>query len=76
MTDLTQSYASGTSDVPLIGAAIGAQFDAAVARWGARDALIVRQQDVRWSWSDLKERVDAFAAGLMELGLEPGSRIG
>ena len=76
MTDFTQSYASGTSDVPLIGATIGAQFDEAVARWGARDALIVRQQDIRWSWADLKERVDAFAAGLMDLGLEPGSRIG
>ncbi|MDE0794636.1 MAG: AMP-binding protein [Alphaproteobacteria bacterium] len=76
MTDLTQSYASGTSDVPLIGATIGVQFDAAVARWGERDALIVRQQDIRWSWVDLKERVDAFAAGLMDIGLDPGSRIG
>jgi fatty-acyl-CoA synthase len=76
MTDRTQSYASGTSDVPMIGATIGAQFDAAVARWGARDALIVRQQDIHWSWADLKERVDDFAAGLMDLGLEPGSRIG
>ena len=76
MTYLTQSYASGTSDVPLIGATIGAQFDTAAARWGVRDALIVRQQDIRWSWVDLKERVDAFAAGLMDLGLAPGSRIG
>jgi len=76
MTKLRQSYASGTSDVPLIGATIGAQFDAAVARWGARDALIDRQQDIRWSWADLKERVDDFAAGLMDLGLVPGSRIG
>lgn len=76
MTDFTQSYASGTSDVALIGATIGAQFDTAVARWGARDALIVRGQDIRWSWADLKERVDAFAAGLMDLGLAPGSRIG
>lgn len=76
MTDFTQCYASGTSDVPLIGATVGAQFDAAVARWCNRDALIVRGQDIRWSWADLKERVDAFAAGLMDLGLEPGNRIG
>ena len=76
MTNFTQSYASGTSDVPLIGATIGAQFDAAVERWCNRDALIVRGQDIRWSWGDLKERVDAFAAGLMDLGLEPGDRIG
>jgi fatty-acyl-CoA synthase len=76
MTGLTQSYASGTSDVPLIGATIGAQFDAAVGRWGARDALVVRQQDIRWSWNELRDRVDAFAAGLLDIGLEPGSRIG
>jgi len=76
MSELQQSYASGTSDVPLIGSTIGAQFDAAVARWDKRDALVVCQQDVRWSWNDLKQRVDTFAAGLMDLGLEPGSRIG
>ncbi|MGB0631439.1 MAG: AMP-binding protein [Alphaproteobacteria bacterium] len=76
MTVSTQSYASGTSDVPLIGSTIGAAFDAAVDKWGDRDALIVREQDVRWSWSDLKQRVDDFAAGLMDLGLQPGDRIG
>jgi len=76
MTGFTQSYASGTSDVPLIGSTIGAAFDAAAVRWGARDALVVRGRDIRWSWSDLKERVDNFAAGLFDLGLETGSRIG
>ena len=44
MTGLTQSYASGTSDVPLIGATIGAQFDAAVGRWGARDGKYLIQE--------------------------------
>jgi fatty-acyl-CoA synthase len=73
---LTQSYAHGTSDVPLIGDTIGQHFDAAVVRWADRDALMVRHQDIRWSWADLKARVDDFAAGLIELGLEPGSRIG
>ncbi|MEC7491051.1 MAG: AMP-binding protein [Pseudomonadota bacterium] len=76
MKDFTQSYASGTTGVPLIGATIGSQFDAAVARWGSRDALVVRQQNVHWSWLDLKDRVDKFAAGLIHLGLTPGSRIG
>src|SRR6202044_2559432 len=43
---------------------------------GDRPALIVRQQRVRWSYRDLAERVDAFASGLLALGLEPGERIG
>lgn len=76
MTDLTQSYASAVSDVPLIGETIGARFDAAAARWADRDALVVPDQDIRWSWADLKTRVDDLAAGLVDLGLAPGARIG
>ncbi|MEP4885242.1 MAG: AMP-binding protein, partial [Alphaproteobacteria bacterium] len=71
-----QSYVHGASDVPLIGDTIGAHFDAAAGQWAERDALVVRHQDITWSWAELKARVDDFAAGLIELGLEPGSRIG
>ena len=76
MRKLTQSYTHGASSVPLIGQTIGAYFDAAAARWGDRDALIVRHQNLRWTFAQLQEKVDAFAAGLLALGLEPGERIG
>ena len=76
MTKLTQSYVHGGSDVPLIGETISAHFDRSATRWSDRDALIVRHQDVRWSYSELQRRVDAFAAGLLALGLEPGDRVG
>ena len=76
MPKLTQSYVHGASDVALIGETIGIHFDKAAARWGERDALIVRQQDVRWSYGELQRRIDDFAAGLLALGLEPGDRIG
>ena len=49
MPKLTQSYVHGASDEPLIGETIGVYFDKSAARWGERDALIVRQQNVRWS---------------------------
>lgn len=71
-----QSYVHGISDVPLIGDTIGRHFDAAAARWADRDALVVRHQGISWPWAELKARVDDFAAGLIELGLVPGSRIG
>jgi fatty-acyl-CoA synthase len=76
MTEPAPSYAHGTSTTALIGKTIGANFDRAVARWGDRPALVVRQQGVRWSYRELGEKVDAFAAGLIGLGLKPGERVG
>ena len=72
MTEAALSYVHGASDVPLIGETIGAHFDRTVARWGDRPALIVRQQGVRWSYRELGEQVDAFAAGLLALGPAAG----
>jgi fatty-acyl-CoA synthase len=73
---LALSYAHGASAVPLLGDTIGAHFDRTVARWGDRPGLIARQQDIRWTYRELGEKVDAFAAGLLALGLQPGERIG
>ena len=36
----------------------------------------MREQDVRWTYAELDAEVDAFAAGLLALGLEPGDRVG
>ena len=76
MAKLVQSYVHGVSSVPLIGETIGAHFDKVAERWTDRDALIVRQQNLRWSYGELKAKVDAFAAGLLALGLSPGDRVG
>jgi len=73
---LTQSYVHGASDKPLIGETIGVNFSGAVMRWGDREALVVRHQNIRWTYAELAREVDAFAAGLLALGLEPGDRIG
>ena len=76
MTKLTQSYVHGASSVPLIGETLGVHFDRAVARWREELALVVRHQQVRWTYGELKQRVDRFAAGLLALGLKPGERVG
>ena len=76
MAKLRQSYAQGACDPPLLGETVGSLLDRAAARWGEREALVVRHQDVRWTYADLKRRVDAVAAGFLALGLEPGDRIG
>ncbi|MFL5281115.1 MAG: AMP-binding protein [Rhodopila sp.] len=76
MTEPVPSYAHGASDQPMLGDTIGVHFDRTVARWGDRPGLIVRQQDINWTWAELAERVEAFAAGLVAIGLKPGDRIG
>ena len=73
---LTESYVHGASAKPLIGQTIGKSFDQSVERWRDREALVVRHQNIRWTYGELQEEVDAFAAGLLSLGLEPGDRIG
>jgi len=70
------SYVHGASATPLIGETIGVRFDRIAERFAERDALIVRHQQVRWTYRELQRRVDAFAAGLLALGLEPGERVG
>ncbi len=70
------SYVCGISDTPLLGDTIGRSLDLAVRRWGQREALVSPSHDVRWTWSEFAERVDALAAGFLALGLERGARIG
>ncbi len=73
---LTQSYVHGASGEALIGETIGMNFDRAVMRWPNQEALVVRHQEIRWTYSELQTQVDAVAAGLLALGLEPGDRVG
>jgi fatty-acyl-CoA synthase len=76
MTHVKLSYVHGASATPLIGDTIGVHFDAIVARFGEREALVVRHQRVRWTYRELRRRVDNLAASLLRLGLEPGERVG
>ncbi|MBO0709688.1 MAG: AMP-binding protein [Acetobacteraceae bacterium] len=76
MSEPALSYASGLSDTPLLGDTIGRQLDRTAARHGERLALIARHQGERWTWRELAQEADRFAAGLLAAGLCPGDRIG
>jgi fatty-acyl-CoA synthase len=76
MSKLTTSYVHGVSDTPLLGDTIGIHFDKIVAKFPERDALVARHENIRWSYAEFKRQVDAVAAGLIALGLEPGDRVG
>jgi fatty-acyl-CoA synthase len=70
------SHVVGATEPPLIDHTIGAALELAAQRWPAAEALVSRHQNVRLTWAGLKAAADAFAAGLLALGLRPGDRVG
>ncbi|MFR0713804.1 AMP-binding protein [Pseudomonas putida] len=70
------SYSLGNQDKPLLDQCIGDAFDATVARFPDREALVVRHQALRYTWRQLAEAVDQHARALMALGVQPGDRLG
>ena len=70
------SYASGTSDVPLLGDTIGDDLDRTAAAHPDVDALVEVQTGRRWTYAQLREEIDGLALGLVAAGLEKGDRLG
>ncbi|MGE3660539.1 MAG: AMP-binding protein [Pseudonocardia sp.] len=70
------SYASGTSDVPLLGDTIGDNFDRTVAVFPDAEALVDVQSGRRWTYTRLREDVDTVAKGLVAGGVGKGDRVG
>ena len=70
------SHVCGSTAAPLSTQTIPALLAAAVAQHGDREAVVFREQGVRWSWRQFAAEVDRLAAGLHALGLRRGDRIG
>ncbi|WP_433009505.1 AMP-binding protein [Kribbella sp. CA-294648] len=70
------SYASGVSDVGLLGETIGENLRRAVAAYGEREALVEVASGRRWTYGEFGAAVDEFARGLMARGIEKGDRVG
>jgi fatty-acyl-CoA synthase len=70
------SYASGTSDVPLLGDTIGDNLDRTVAARPDGEAMVEVATGRRWTYRQLREDVDAVALGLVAAGVAKGDRVG
>jgi fatty-acyl-CoA synthase len=70
------SYASGISDVPLLGDTIGDNFDRTALAFPDKDALVDRAAGKRWTYGELAAEVNALALGLLALGITKGDRVG
>ncbi|CAM3993658.1 putative acyl-CoA synthetase YngI [Pseudomonas reidholzensis] len=70
------SFTEGQQGKPLIHLCIGDAFDATVARFAEREALVVCRQGLRYTWQQLATAVDQHARALMALGVQAGDRLG
>ena len=75
MTQVRLSYAYGASGQPLLGTTIGEKFDQACAQYAEQDAVVSVQQNIRLSYKELQQHVNAFACSLLKLGLKKGDRL-
>ncbi len=73
---LTESYAKGATDVPLIEWTIGSFFDAMVERQPEREALVSRHEGKRYTYRELQTEANRLASALLRLGLAQGDRVG
>lgn len=71
-----KAHVAGDKGSGLWSRTIPDQLKDTVSRFPSREAAVFVEQNIRWSWADFDREVDAFAAGLMKLGLKKGDRIG
>jgi fatty-acyl-CoA synthase len=70
------SHAAGASDVPFLAETIGDNLRKTVERFGPREALVVRHQGYRATYSELWEQVELAARGMLARGVKKGDRVG
>jgi len=73
---IKHSYVNGVSDTPLIFKIIGSLLEDAATTYAEKQAIVVRQQGIHLSYSELNERVTCVAANLLAQGIVPGDRVG
>eukprot|EP01030_Chromulinospumella_sphaerica_P005436 gene5436-5314_t len=71
-----RSYTRGSQDKALLAMTIGQAFDNTVAKYPDGEALVVRHQQLRYTWRQLADAVDLHARALLALGLQAGDRLG
>lgn len=70
------SYDSGVSTFPLMGLTIGEMLNNISRKFPDNEAVVSVHQGIRWTYREFLEKVDAFARGLMAIGVEKGDRVG
>ncbi|MDR5855873.1 AMP-binding protein [Caballeronia sp. LZ062] len=70
------SYVRGATDIPLSDATVSRFLMQTVGRFPERPAVVFRERNIRWTWREFANEVDALATALLQLGLKGGDRVG
>nr|CAD7267607.1 unnamed protein product [Timema shepardi] len=76
LNTLRPSYWHQPGSEPLSPLTVGQLVDQSADKFGHREALVSLHQNRRLTFQQLREQSDRLAAGLLQLGLEPGDRLG
>lgn len=72
---LTQSYDKGPT-TPLIDMTIGDFFDAIVAQYPDKEAIVSIHQNSRLTYRQLQQKANQLASAMINMGLQKGDRVG
>lgn len=70
------SYRKGENSSQQLDLTIGQQFDQISQQHPDNLALVVKHQNISWSYREYHQQVSNFAAGLLAIGVKPGDRVG
>lgn len=74
------SHVAGSTDEPLLDCTVGAALVETARRWPEREAAVFFDEShatlERWTWAQLRDKVDQLALGLRQLGIGKGDRVG
>ncbi len=73
---LALSAGAGATDRPLLEDTIGQALERTAQQYPARTALVVRHQNIDWTYAQYVQEIDCLATGLLALGVAKGDRVG
>lgn len=76
MSTLSRAHVTGTTAQPLLEITVPEALAEAATKWPDQDAVVSVHQGIRWTYSELKEKSEALAAGFHKLGVRKGDRVG
>ncbi|QPG07161.1 AMP-binding protein [Salinimonas marina] len=67
---------SGATDRPVSESTITQHLAQVVDSHPDQEAIVVRHQNIRWSYREYLQEIERVAAGFVALGVQPGDRVG